>query len=131
MRIIIKDISDKKRAVATIENLNMEKPWDVEIKEYKKNRSKSQNALYWKWLTIIGNDLGYSKDELHIVFADKFLEPIEVIALGVKAKGHPSTSSLNVDEFSEYLKTIERFAISELGMRLPNRDDLYYESLGC
>ena len=41
------------------------KQWVVTIKKYQKQRSLPANNLYWKWLTIIGNEIGYSKDEMH------------------------------------------------------------------
>ena len=32
----------------------------------KPKRSSVQNKLYWSWVSIIGNELGYSKEETHL-----------------------------------------------------------------
>jgi len=127
--MIIHNDSDKDRAIGHIKALNIDKPWSVDIKPYKKNRSLSQNKLYWKWITCIGDSIGYERDELHAIMADKFL-PDEIVEYGGKQiKKDKSTSRLNTKEFTEYLEKIDRFAASELGIVLPTNDDLYLEAL--
>lgn len=49
---------------------------EVVIREYSPNRSADQNALYWLCLTIIGLALGYTKDEMHLQYKERFLIPI-------------------------------------------------------
>jgi len=73
--------------------------------------------------------LGYLKDELHAVFAHKFLPPHIIEALGEKVMAVRSTASLEVVEFSAYLNQIELFCQTELSIRLPHPDDLYYDAL--
>ena len=43
----------------------------------KSNRSDAQNRLYFYWVEILSKEVGYSKDEMHLVLADKFLPKIE------------------------------------------------------
>ncbi len=127
--MIIHNDSDKDRAISHIKALNIDKPWSVDIKPYKKNRSLSQNKMYWLWITCIGDSIGYERDELHAIMADKFL-PDEIVEYGGKQiKKDKSTSRLNTKEFTEYLEKIDRFAAAELGIVLPSPDDLYYEAM--
>ena len=128
--MIIHNESDKGRVISHIKALNVDKPWSVDIKLYRKNRSVAQNKLYWKWITCIGDEIGYERDELHAIMADKFL-PDEIVEYGGKQiKKDKSTSRLNTKEFTEYLEKIDRFAATELGIVLPSPDDLYYDALG-
>ncbi|MCK5602159.1 recombination protein NinB [Candidatus Pacearchaeota archaeon] len=128
--MIIHNESDKNRAIKYIQALNIDKPWSVDIELYKKNRSLSQNKLYWKWITCIGDSIGYGRDELHAIMADKFL-PNEIVEYGGKQiKKDKSTSRLNTKEFTEYLEKIDRFAAAELGIILPSPEDCYYEAMG-
>ncbi|MCK5604496.1 hypothetical protein KAR91_21580 [Candidatus Pacearchaeota archaeon] len=128
--MIIHNEIDKDRVIKHVQALNIDKPWSVDIKPYKKNRSLSQNKLYFLWLNTIGNDIGYTTDELHAIMADKFL-PDEIVEYGGKQiKKDKSTSRLNTKEFTEYLEKIDRFAAAELGIVLPSPEDLYYEAMG-
>jgi hypothetical protein len=91
----------------------------VEIKEHKKQRSNNQNALYWSWLTIIGKDLGYTSEELHEALKAKILGVIERKTVFGNIVNEPrSTTSLTTKEFTEYLNSVETFAMG-LGIRLP------------
>jgi len=128
--MIIRNGSDKDRAINHIKALNIDKPWLVDVKPYKKNRSLSQNKLYWKWITCIGDSIGYERDELHAIMADKFL-PDEIVEYGGKQiKKDKSTSRLNTKEFTVYLEHIDKFAAAELGIVLPSPSDLYFEAMG-
>jgi hypothetical protein len=120
------------RVAELVRGLNVDsKQWTVTVKRYQKQRSLPQNALMWKWYTIIGNHLGYDKDEMHDVLREKFLPWTELELCGVKVKRLTSTSS---DDFTvameaEYLSAIDRFAAQELGIILPHPEDEFYESL--
>lgn len=126
---VLRDEDSRLRAIKHIEALSLEKPWQVDIKLYRKNRSSAQNRLYWMWLTIVGDDLGYTKKEMHKVFAKKFL-PLDVtVAMGETVNDTKSTTDLNTKEFTEYLEEIDIFSSSELGIVLPHPADLYYEAM--
>lgn len=128
--MIIHSQDDKNKALNRISMLVMDKPWQVEIKPYKKNRSLAQNKLYWKWITCIGDEIGYTSDELHAIMADKFLLD-EIIEYGGKEiRKDKSTSRLTTKQFTEYLEKIDRFASAELGIVLPSPEDIYYEAMG-
>ena len=101
----------------------------VEIKEDKDSRSVKQNRLYWEWISVIGNELGYTKDETHAILRDKFLGYTETTTKFNVIKELRSTTKLTVKEFKDYLEQIDMF-ISEYGIILPRPEDLYYESMG-
>ena len=110
--------------------VNIEKPLEISIKQYKPNRSAAQNRIYWRWIQIISDDLGYTKDELHAVLAVKFLGVVDISCMGESITQPVSTTSLKVKEMADYLTRIEVFAASELGIVLPNKDDEYFEAMG-
>jgi hypothetical protein len=127
--ILIDSALKQEATINFIKSLNLDKKWRITIEPYKANRSTAQNSLYWMWVTIIGEDIGYSREELHVVMADKFLGYEEIKAMGKEYQVLKSTKTLNAKEFTEYLNKIERQA-SELGVVLPHPDDLYYEAMG-
>lgn len=121
---------DRGRIIKYLMAINIDKPLEVSVKPYKPNRSAAQNRIYWKWIQIISDDLGYTKDELHAVLAVKFLGVVDISCMGESITQPVSTTSLKVKEMADYLTRIEVFAASELGIVLPNRDDEYFEALG-
>lgn len=120
---------------------------EVLIRPYKRNRSREQNSLYWKWLTVIETETGQDRESLHEHYKGKFLARILVrddpkyaeMSHRVKAvrnDGHheiadqmrahimfmTSTSVLNTKQFSEYMDMIEKDA-AETGITLPQPED--------
>ena len=97
----------------------------MEIKEYKKNRSKMQNAYMWAVVyDIISKETGYEPDEVHQLFGEKFLS--------YENKGKTfvrSTTTLNTKEMEQYLEKVRRFASMELKCfcPLPNETEFSYE----
>lgn len=154
MKTVIRTESDRNRAVEIVSRLNLDKPQEVEIREWKKNRSVAQNSLLWKWLTVIAAELGESKDEVHERYKEKLLVPIlrrddsdfaamiisvnavhasgmraEALALKKEIVRLTSTTQMNVHQFTEYLNDIEIDA-RNLGIILPHPEDLYNDALG-
>ena len=128
--MIIRSQEDKNKALNRISMLATDKPWQVEIKPYKKNRTLAQNKLMWLWLTCIGDDIGYTPEEMYDIMVDKLL-PDEYIEYGGKQiKKNKSTSRLNTKEFTVFLEHMDRWAVSEMGIVLPSPEDLYYEAMG-
>ncbi len=145
-KLILKSQQIKDRACHIINQAGYEKPLEVVIREHKADRSAAQNALYFKWITIIGSDLGETKDELHERYKGLFLvriferddpEYAEMIAAlrrlykEDKEQGSflfkqivklTSTTKANVSQFSEYLSDIEADA-RRLNIFLPHPDD--------
>ena len=101
----------------------------IEIRDDKDSRSVKQNRLYWEWVSVIGGELGYTKDETHAILRDKFLGYTETTTKLSVIKELRSTTKLKVGEFKDYLEQIDIF-VSEYGIMLPRPEDLYYESMG-
>lgn len=142
--IVIRDERTRQRAASFVANLAVGKPLQVDIKPFKRNRSVAQNAVYWRTITIIGNELGYSKDEMHRMVKECLLLPIlerddpdvDRLASVLKAQGEEkslatvlSTKHLTVAQFSELIQDVESFA-GDMGIGLPSPDEQYYEAMG-
>ena len=136
-----------------IQGLDFDPLHEITIKPAKKERSISQNALYWKWLTILANEYGDSKEDRHFYYKGKFLvhifmrddesylEMITAIKL-VKKQGMTaeyeslkkqvikmtSTTDCSVKQMTEYLTEIETHATS-IGVGFV-KDDEYKHALG-
>jgi len=116
---------------------------EILIRPYKRNRTREQNNLYWKWLSVIEADTGQDAEELHEYYKGKFLARILVRdnekyaemserVKKVRADGYheiadqmrahimfmTSTSALTTKQFSEYMDMIDRDA-AEVGITLP------------
>lgn len=102
--------------------LNHERPWLVTIEPFKKRRTLSQNALYWKWINetveLVADHTGMDNDEIHEFFKKKFL-PAKVVEIDGETIDFRSTRKLNTAEMSEYMEKIYAFVSDRLGMRLP------------
>ena len=96
--------------------------WDVSVEPRKAKRSLNQNALMWKWNTIIAAETGNSADDIHKALKTKFTTPREVL-------GELVWSTKNEDKaaFALYLERVEAFSASELGIMLPHPEDMHLE----
>jgi hypothetical protein len=146
-KIIISSTELKKRAITIIEALPLDVIHSVEIKEHKRNRSAEQNSLLWKWMTIIGAELGESKEAVHERYKNQFLVNIyerddpeysamiqalrdvwrhglhaEAAGLRKKIVALTSTTGATVKQMTEYLENIEHDAAS-LAIKLPFPED--------
>jgi len=102
----------------------------VEIKEDHLTRSQKQNRLYFAWVMIFCEHTGYTKDECHLLLADKFLGRFEFTSkTGKEISQIRSTSDLGVKEFTDYLEQIDQLG-SEYSLTLPRPADLYYAAMG-
>lgn len=122
---ILIDEQRRQNAVNFLQRLSLKRTYSVEIKEYRKNRSNSQNRLYWSWLKIIADMYGYEDDELHETFKAKFLGTEERLVFGERVMVPKSTAKLTTQEFTLYLDKIEMLA-RELDISLPHPDDYHY-----
>jgi hypothetical protein len=131
MNFTIRNTEDKQAAAAYIKDLPQEKEYTVSVKIIRKNRTIDQNKLYWLWLSCICSETGNNKDDLHELFKFQYLGTINsVIRFGDTTCGvikNKSTSTLDTSEFTHYLERIQQFASAELGIRLPNPEDLYFQ----
>jgi len=131
-------------ALRIIEGLPLEPVHSVRICEHKPDRSLEQNALMWVWLGHMSDDIGHTKDELHVEFKRKYCLPImlahpddypEIASAWARltrlsTEGEVadalapiiSTKRLKVRHMSQYLKDIFGEA-QGLSIRLPDPRD--------
>jgi len=91
----------------------------INIKEAKDVRTNQQNKLYWKWIEIMGDSLGYTKEEAHSLIKYKFLLREEIID-GETNHYLKSTSTLSKTEFSKLTQDILFWANDTFNINLPN-----------
>ena len=118
MLIRINTFSDKQRVKDFIDALP-DKRYEISINVHRDKRSYPQNRLMWLWYTCIADETGEDSEELHKFFKEKFLKREHFKVFGEVLEDTISTTSLNTQEFKEYLDNIQRFASSELGIILP------------
>jgi hypothetical protein len=122
MFFVLKDEPRRQDAIEAIRMLNITKPQSVEIKEYRKNRSNSQNRLYWSWVNLIAEHTGDLPEEIHEMMKQRLLGTVPRRIMGEDCLVTKSTTKLTTCEFTEYLQRIELLA-DKLQIRLPHPDD--------
>ena len=92
----------------------------IEVREAKDIRTNAQNRLWWKWVEIISDELGYAdKQEIHNILKYKFLLKEEMID-GENQQYIKSTTTLTKKEFSKITQDIFYWANDTLNIKLPN-----------
>jgi hypothetical protein len=127
---------------------------ELVVREHKADRSAAQNRLLWLWNTEVGNYLGMGKDEVHLMYKEKFAVPIfirdsqsyaemveavkQVRRQGMNQQADQlkkeivrltSTSDFNVKQMAEFLTEIERHGRS-IGAPLTTPEDIYLTAMG-
>lgn len=128
MKFKINKQADKAAITSYIEKLPDGKRYTVDITLKREKRTLSQNALYWLWITCIADETGNEKDILHDEFGKLYLPKRSGNFFGEHVEKAVSTTSLDTKQFTEYLNKIQVFVTSELGIILPNPEDLAFES---
>jgi hypothetical protein len=72
--------------------------------------------MYWALVTELGSFLGYNTEEMHAMLAYKYLSYKQEM-LGDEMVIVPSTTKLNIKQFSEYYDKVCQFAYT-LGFKL-------------
>jgi hypothetical protein len=66
-------VNEKQKALAGYEKLKDTEKLTIKIEKHREKRSKDANALYWKMINEISNELiDMSKDELHFSMLKKY-----------------------------------------------------------
>jgi hypothetical protein len=110
---------------------------EVVINIYRKQRTLSQNRLFWLWMTCIAVETGNDRNWLHDYYCQKFLPTKEEqikTSKGVKIiYTQQGTSDLNTLNFKILLDKIKLDAEEEFTMDkehpfvLPNPDDIHFK----
>jgi hypothetical protein len=99
----------------------------ITISKKVKKRSLDQNALMWLWFTCIQLETGTNKNDIHDYYCNMFLSRKSNVN-GKEVTVTSGTSKLNTDQFTYFLNQVQADAASEFGIKLPNPDDLNFES---
>jgi len=120
---IIHNEASKEYAKADIEALNPDKRWIMSLAEEKDNKTLRQLRLYWKWVGIIGNELGNFKDDQDFDLRWMHLPPLFREVGEDYTEYRKTISQLKVPEMSELITKVSYWAASE-GIILPHPSDL-------
>ena len=120
IKIILRSDIQINHAIHTLKELkiNPEELFELTIKPYKKNRSLEQNALYWKWMMICADELGYTKEGMHQTFMHELLLPI-IVDTPLGEIVEYTTTKLKVKEMASYMEQVS-FTAGQMGVKLPH-----------
>ena len=96
------------------------------IDKPRKSRTINQNNLLWLWLTCVSSETGQDKNDLYDYYRDKFLSRT-VFVNGNETRVSSGTSTLNTVQMKQFLDMIQEDVSVELGIKLPNPEDLYWD----
>lgn len=100
--------------------------YHITIKRASEKRSIAQNDLMWMWLSCIERETCTPKDDIYMYYCKKFL--MKTIRVGEKLERIYNTSSkLNTEQMKDFLDKIRSDALTELGIRLPDPKDQFFE----
>jgi len=105
-------------------------PVIVSIKPYQDHRTRSQNNLYWLWLSELGESFStdtvrHTKDDMHDMLRHKFLGT-EQYQIGTEVFNRlPSTKHFPKGVMSQYMEQVEAWA-TDHGVLLPIPNDNDY-----
>ena len=89
------------------------------LSENKDYRSNNQNKLWWKYMEIMGTELGYTKNEMHEISKVKFLQRAR-IEDGREIIYLKSTTQLTKKEFKKLVDDVIIWAAKTFSINLPN-----------
>lgn len=90
----------------------------------KKSRSMGQLKYYMGVvLKMISKETGYTIDELHEFFKEKYL-PIKIVTINEESIETISTKNVTSKEMGEYIEQIRAWARLELDLHIPTKDEL-------
>lgn len=112
---LIRSANDRAQLWRVLESLSPSKIWRVSVTQYRARRSSDQNALAWKLYRAVAQETGYTPEEVHEVFKQKFGEPKRIKIGSVEAVEY-TTREKDVAWFSDYLDRCQAFAAQELGV---------------
>jgi hypothetical protein len=117
---------DKRKLFSVLKNLKGS--FAVSLKKNKATRSLASNRYYWGVvLAYLSEETGFTKDEAHQLMQRMFLKYAKDAPDGTSEMFVRSTTSLNTAEMNEYIEQIRIFAVSELGVYIPEPNEIVYE----
>lgn len=94
--------------------------FEVVLKKKTKSRSIQQNRWWWLCMSIMGEQLGYRREEMHEICKFKFLkrELIDTKS-GEVFEYLKSTTELSTTEFSELIESVIQWSAEQFKIVLP------------
>lgn len=121
------DKEDDKRKLFSILK-NLKGAFAISLKKSKPTRSLAQSRYYWGVvLAYLSEETGYTKDEAHQLMQRMFLKYAKDVPDKKPQMFVRSTTSLSTIEMNEYIEQIRTFAVSELGIYIPDPNEIIYE----
>lgn len=138
--------SDRIEVLRVIEELPEDDKWTVKVLKFDEAKTAAQNRLLWKWNTEIGDHYGYTPEEMHEYFKERYLINIKlqmcdyfgvlVEAVNLFEKGTEkyvsaakalakeiTTRNLKSKPMAAYLTRIKFYAIHEqIPITIPKKD---------
>jgi len=106
-------------------DLDYNKSWVIEIKEYRKKRSLDQNAyIHAVPLKIISDQTGYTMDEIKEYLCGEFMGWQDYEVRG-KQMQRPlkTTSQMTTLEMTNFIEWMQWFGSSELNLNIPSPNE--------
>lgn len=120
--VIIRDDITRRRVADVIAGLPLNLPWSVTWGPERKRRSLNQNALYWKVVSELADNLGYLPEEMHEVIKQRCVPP-KVVEVSGRQFEIRSTAKLDTAAFATLMDQV--YAIgAEMGIYLPSPEEL-------
>lgn len=92
----------------------------ITIDKVKSKRSAAQNRLWWLYIGILSDGLGYHKDEMHEICKFKFLKKEKLIEqTGELLEYIGSTTELSKSEFAEVVDRLRQWSDESFSIYLP------------
>lgn len=95
---------------------------EVCIQRYRKTRSLQGNRYYWGVIIpLTAEYCGYDDQEMHEALKIKFLSKKGIIPTVI------STTKLDTAQFSDYIEKIKRWASVDLGLVIPEPEEVWVD----
>ena len=94
----------------------------IKIREVEIGRSIEQNALYWKWVDIMANELGYQKEQMSMLIKYKFLKRETINEHGSVTIDLKSTATLTKEDFTKFMNDVFFWANDTFNINLPSNE---------
>jgi hypothetical protein len=78
-------------------------------------------------IAYVSEETGFTREETHQLMGKMFLKYAKLMPDGTEQYFVRSTSSLTTKEMTDYIEQIRTFAITELGVYVPDPNEIVYE----
>jgi len=126
MKRIIHNNADLAYCVDFMMSIEITKPMRFECSVIKNKRSLPQNNIFWLWMSALEKDseTGYDKKDWHDYFVKNYAPKKDINGDLCPL----STSHMDEKQMADFLKSIQRFAITELQFKLPDPEDIIFST---